>query len=131
MQPVSAEELFREADILSLHLPLNKETAGFLNKESIGKMKCNSLIINTSRGGLIDSTALVEAIKSRKIWGAGLDVFEQEPLPSGHPLRDVPGVVLSSHVAWYSVQSIPVLRRKAAEEAIRGLKGEPFLNRVI
>ena len=131
VEPLSLEELFSEADILSLHLPLNKETAHFINKETIGKMKGSSIIVNTSRGGLIQSIALAEAVKNKEVWGAGLDVFEEEPLPANHPLCAVPGIILSSHVAWYSVQSIPVLQRKAAEEIVRGLNGEALRNRVI
>ncbi len=131
VEPVSLDQLLQEADVLSLHLPLNADTFHFINKGIIKKMKQSSLIVNTSRGGLIDSTALGEAVNNKEIWGAALDVFEEEPLPLNHILYQVPGVILSSHVAWYSIQSIPVLQRKAAEEALRALKGEPLLNRVI
>lgn len=131
VEPVSLDQLLQDADVLSLHLPLNADTVHFINKASIKKMKQGSLIVNTSRGGLIDSTALAEAVNNKEIWGAALDVFEEEPLPLNHILYQVPGVILSSHVAWYSIQSIPVLQKKAAEEALRALKGEPLLNRVI
>ena len=131
VEPVSLDQLLQDADVLSLHLPLNADTFHFINKASIKKMKQCSLIVNTSRGGLIDSTALAEALNNKEIWGAALDVFEEEPLALNHILYQVPGVILSSHVAWYSIQSILAFQRKAAEEALRALKGEPLLNRVI
>jgi D-3-phosphoglycerate dehydrogenase / 2-oxoglutarate reductase len=127
----SLDEVFETADVLSLHLPLGSDTKHFLNEESLSKFKRCPLIVNTSRGGLIDSTALVQAIQSKIIWGAALDVFEEEPLPAAHPLLDVPEILLSSHVAWYSSNSIPVLQRKAAEEAARAITGEQLKNRIV
>jgi D-3-phosphoglycerate dehydrogenase len=127
----SSEELFGEADVLSLHLPLNEDTFHFINNESIKKMRSGSVIVNTSRGGLIDTEALAFAINNKVIWGAALDVFEQEPLPHDHVLFDIPGVILSSHVAWYSSESFLILQKKAAEEALRAVRGEPLLNQVI
>lgn len=131
VEPVSLDQLFQDADVLSIHLPLKADTFHFINKTSIKKLKPGALIINTSRGGLIDSTALAEAVNNKEIWGAALDVFEEEPLPLNHILYQISGIILSSHVAWYSIQSIPVLQMKAAEEVLRALKGEPLLNRVI
>jgi len=131
VEPLSLDQLLEDADILSLHLPLNSGTAHFINKVSLKRMKPGSLIVNTSRGGLIDSSALAEALAKKELWGAALDVFEEEPLPLNHILYQIPGVLLSSHVAWYSIQSIPVLQRKAAEEVLRALKGELLLNRVV
>lgn len=127
---LSLEELLSQADILSLHLPLSSDTRHIINDERIGQMKKNALIVNTSRGGLIDTKALAARLTSGHIWGAALDVFEEEPVPATHPLRTAPGVILSSHMAWYSVQSIPELQRKAAEEIRRYLTGEALLNKV-
>lgn len=127
---LSSEELFLEADILSLHLPLQAATKHFVNAQQLGKMKPNALIVNTSRGGLIDSNALAKSLSEGQVWGAALDVFEEEPLPKTHALRVAPGVTLSSHVAWYSNQSIPVLQSKAAEEIYRFFSGESVKNRV-
>ena len=93
-------------------------------------MKPTVRIINTSRGSLIDTIALAAALTKNKIAGAALDVFEEEPLPADHPIRFADGMIMTSHVAWYSSQSIPVLQRKAAEEVVRALTGLPLLNRV-
>ena len=129
--PMSLEQLFEQADIISLHSPLNKETHHLINESSLGKMKSNALLINTSRGGLVDADALADAISKGKIAGAGIDVFEQEPLPAEHPLRKCENVILTSHTAWYSESSIPELQLKATEEAIRGLTGQPLTSRVV
>jgi D-3-phosphoglycerate dehydrogenase / 2-oxoglutarate reductase len=123
-------ELMRQAGILSPHLPLNSETNHFLEKNELASLRPQAVVINTARGGLIDSIALAEALSARKIAGAGLDVFETEPLPPDHPLRTAPNILLTSHTAWYSGRSIPVLQRKAAEEGVRGLRAEPLLNLV-
>lgn len=131
VEPLSLDKLLEDADVLSLHLPLIAGTTHFINKARLKRMKPGSLIVNTSRGGLIDSLALAEALAKKELWGAALDVFEEEPLPLNHLLYQIPGVLLSSHVAWYSIQSIPVLQRKAAEEVLRALKGELLLNRVV
>ncbi|MFB2117993.1 C-terminal binding protein [Parapedobacter sp. 2B3] len=131
VEPVDRDTLMQQSDILSLHLPLKPDTVHFLNGRSIARMKPNALVVNTSRGGLIDTAALTEAISKRQIWGAALDVFEEEPLPLSHKLMEMPEVVLSSHVAWYSRRSIPLLQRKVAEEALRAISGVPPLHSVI
>ena len=128
VRKMEREGLFREAGILSLHLPLTEDSKHFVNKSALALMKKEAVIVNTSRGGLIDTLALAEALAGDKIAGAGIDVFEEEPLPSDHPLRKAPNALLTSHTAWYSSGSIPELQRKTAEEAVRGLKGEPLLN---
>lgn len=128
VKSVPIEELLADADILSLHLPLTGETHHILNEQSLAKLKKNVLIINTSRGGLIDLDALAKAVSEKQIWGAALDVFEIEPLPASHTIREIPGITLSSHVAWYSSQSIPVLQRKAAEEIKRFFTGQNPVN---
>lgn len=122
------DELFAQSDILSLHLPLQSETYHFINELNLKKMRKNTLIVNTSRGGLIDTHALGRSVLEGRIWGAALDVLEEEPLDTDHQLLAVPGILLSSHVAWYSTRSIPQLQQKAAEEALRALKGEPLQN---
>ncbi len=124
------EELLQESDILSLHLPLNKDTRHLINKNSLASMKKSAILVNTSRGGLVDTHALAEALQQREICGAGLDVFEEEPLPQDHPLWKCPNAMLTSHAAWYSARSVPMLQQKAAEEVVRGLKGLPLKSRV-
>jgi D-3-phosphoglycerate dehydrogenase len=93
-------------------------------------MKPTAIIVNTARGSLIDTVALAAALSAGTIAGAGVDVFEAEPLPADHPLRAAPRALLTSHVAWYSESSIPRLQQLAAEEVVRGLRGEPFKNQV-
>jgi len=124
------DDLFASADILSLHSPLTPETHHLIDTERLQQMKNTAIVVNTARGGLIDTNALAEALQAGDIAGAGLDVFETEPLPDDHPLRNCPNALLTSHVAWYSDQSVPTLQRKAAEEVVRALRGEPLLHRV-
>lgn len=127
---LSFEKLVSTADIISLHLPLNENTRHLINAETIGRMKKGTILLNTSRGGLIDTGALVRALTDRKLI-AGLDVFENEPLPAGHPLWNSEHVLLTSHTAWYSSRSVPQLQALAAEEVLRGLEGEKLKNRVV
>lgn len=130
VNPVSLADLFRTADILSLHLPLNTETKYLVNTARLQTMKRNAIILNTSRGGLIDIDSLVISLNEGAIWGAALDVFEEEPLPPSHSIRNAKGTILSSHVAWYSNRSIPILQKMAAEEIARHLSGGSVINQV-
>lgn len=127
---VELDELFAQADILSLHLPLTTETKHFVNADRLTAMKSTAIVVNTARGPLIDTVALAAALQGGGIAGAGIDVFEQEPMPADHPLRSAPRALLTSHVAWYSESSIPRLQRLAAEEVARFLQGEPLKNQV-
>lgn len=125
VRKLDAAELLREAGILSLHLPLTDQTRHFLNRESLATMRKDAVVVNTARGGLIDTAALAAALTARGLAGAGLDVFETEPLPADHPLRQAPNVLLTSHTAWYSGGSVPELQRKSAEAVLNGLRGGP------
>jgi D-3-phosphoglycerate dehydrogenase len=124
------DALFAEADIISLHSPLTPDTYHLVDAERLRQMKDSAILVNTARGGLIDTVALAEALDAGIIAAAGLDVFETEPLPDDHPLRQCDTALLTSHLAWYSEQSVPVLQRKAAEEVARALRGEPLLHPV-
>ena len=128
VRKLGAAELLREAGILSLHLPLTTETKHFLNATSLATMRKDALVVNTARGGLIDTVALAAALQAGAIGGAGLDVFETEPLPGDHPLRHAPNTVLTSHTAWYSAASVPELQRKCAETVVAALGGGPLAN---
>lgn len=97
---VEREALFREADILSLHLVLSERTRGIVGAAEIGLMRRDAILINTSRGPLVDEAALVEALRTRRIAAAGLDVYDIEPLPAEHPLRGLDNVVLSPHLGY-------------------------------
>jgi D-3-phosphoglycerate dehydrogenase len=93
-------------------------------------MKPHAVLVNTARGGLVDTRALAVALRDGVVAGAGLDVFETEPIEKDHPLFACPNALLTSHVAWYSESSIPRLQQLAAEEVARGLRGEPLRNQV-
>lgn len=129
-EPLPLGQLLAESDLLSLHAPLTDATRHLLRAETLATMKPTARIVNTSRGGLIDTVALADALARGVVAGAALDVFEAEPLPDGHPLRSAPNALLTSHVAWFSQQSLPALQRLAAEEAARVLRGEPPRNPV-
>ncbi|GAB3920588.1 C-terminal binding protein [Larkinella terrae] len=130
VQKITFEEALANSDILSLHLPLNDTTHHLINRETLVKMKSNAVLINTSRGGLINTVDLAQALISNEIGGAGIDVFEQEPLPDSHPILQAPNTILTSHTAWYSQRSIPILQQFAAEEVLRMINGEPLKNQV-
>ncbi len=130
VEKVELGDLFARADILSLHLPLSAETKHFVNGGRLALMKKTAIIVNTARGPLVDTVALAGALKAGTIAGAGLDVYEKEPLEKDHPLITCATALITSHVAWYSESSIPCLQKLAAEEVVRGLKGEPLKNQV-
>lgn len=126
VEKVSLDELFSKADVLSLHLPLTDETHHLVNRDRLSAMKPSAILINTARGGLVDTHALAEALANGKISQAGVDVFENEPLEMNHPLRTCPNAILTPHIAYYSVASIVRLQRFAAEEVERALQGKPL-----
>ena len=91
-------DLLAQSDVVSLHVPHTDETEGMIDAAALGTMKPDAILINTARGGLVDETALVSALREGRIAGAGLDAFVEEPLPDGHPLSDCPNVLLSPHL---------------------------------
>ncbi|MGB7221108.1 MAG: NAD(P)-dependent oxidoreductase [Bradyrhizobium sp.] len=97
---VSLDALLAQSDVVSLHLLLNDETRGFLSRERINAMKPGVILVNTARAAMVDESAMIEALKSGHIHHAGLDVFNTEPLPAGHPLTKIPNVTLSAHSAF-------------------------------
>jgi D-3-phosphoglycerate dehydrogenase len=111
------EELLTQADIISLHCPLAKETTHLIDRAAISKMKPGVIIVNTSRGPIVNESHLIEALQSNRVIGAGLDVFEEEPLPVTSVLRTLPNVILTSHAASVSTRSVESLQIKAAESA--------------
>ena len=94
------DDVLAHADVVSIHLRLSEESRGLLNRENLWKMKPGAILINTSRGAIIDEPALIEALREKRISGAGLDVFSVEPLPQSSPLRTMPNVLLTPHVGW-------------------------------
>lgn len=119
------QQLFASADVLTLHAPSTAQTRHIVNARTLRLLKRSAVIINTSRGDLIDSAALAEALHQGIIGGAVLDVFECEPLEGSSPLRSAPHLLLSPHAAWYSDSSISRLQTLVAEEIHRGLKSQP------
>jgi D-3-phosphoglycerate dehydrogenase len=121
----SFEDMLALSDILSLHCPLNQQTRGILNAEAIARMPANSYVINTARGGLIDEAALVAAIRSGHLAGAGLDTFAVEPPAADHPFFAVPEIVLTPHIGGVTRQA----GARVGVDAVRGifqvLDGQP------
>lgn len=104
---VELEELLRQSDIVSLHVPLTAETKNLINEESLSRMKKSALLINTSRGPVVDSVALAKALSTGAIAGAAVDVFEVEPpVPENHPLFSVPNVIVTPHIAFAAEEAI-------------------------
>lgn len=126
--PVDLDTLLREADFVSIHTPLTPETHHLINAEALVKMKPSAYLINVARGAIVDTLALADALQAGRLAGAALDVFEQEPLPADHPIRNVPNTILHPHAAWYSEEALIQLQTNAAEEVARALRGEPLKN---
>jgi D-3-phosphoglycerate dehydrogenase len=122
-EPVDLELLLCESDYVSVHVPLGAETRGLIGGRQLGLMKGAAILVNTSRGPVVDEKALAAALAARRIGGAGLDVFETEPLPADSPLRKLENVVLSDHAGWYSEESVPELKTKAARNVAAVLAG--------
>ncbi|HZU45871.1 MAG TPA: D-2-hydroxyacid dehydrogenase family protein [Mycobacterium sp.] len=97
---VSKDELFSRADVLTIHLVLSQRTRGLVGTAELGLMKPSALLVNTSRGPIVDEQALIEALRSGAIAAAGLDVFDIEPLPPGHPLRSLDNVIVTPHIGY-------------------------------
>lgn len=118
------DTIFKNADVISLHMPLTPETRHMVNADRFAQMKNTAIIINDARGGLIDETALVTALKTGQIFAAGIDVFEQEPPEVSDELFSLKNVVVSDHTGWYAVESLARLQSMAAEEIARVFSGE-------
>ena len=122
---VSKEELFRRADILSLHCPLTEETRHLVNQETLALMKPGSVIINTSRGPVVDSRAAAEALHSGRLGGMGADVLEQEPPADDDPLLHAPNAIITPHIAWGTDGARRNIVNITLENIRRFLKGDP------
>ena len=129
-EPVSLAALLDRADAVTLHVRLSEETEGLLGAAEFERMKPSAFLVNTARGGLVDETALVEALRDGQVAGAALDVFREEPLPVDHPLLDCSGVVLSPHVAGSTRDAVLGGPRILADDLARWLDGDEPVNTV-
>ncbi|MDQ3870598.1 MAG: C-terminal binding protein [Chloroflexota bacterium] len=120
---VSLETLLRESDYISVHVPLTPETRHLVNEESLRMVKREAILVNTGRGGVVDTDALVAALQDGRLAAAGLDVLEQEPIPAGHPLLALESCIITPHAAWYSEEAFVELKTKAAQEVAAVLTG--------
>lgn len=118
VEPVSIDELAERSDYLSVHVPHTPQTNAMIDADFLKKMRDDAYLINTSRGKVINEGDLVEALRAGTIAGAGLDVFETEPLPGDNPLRQLPNVILTPHYAGYSAQSWADLREEMCRTTI-------------
>lgn len=121
---VDLETLLRRADIVTIHVPLTPQTKHLINEERLKLMKTTSFLINTSRGGVIDTKALVKALKEGWIAGAGLDVFDEEPLPKNHPLTSLDNVVLTPHIGASTIEAQERAGMEIVEKIIEFFKSK-------
>ena len=121
---VTFDELLAQSDVVSVHVPLMEATKHLINAAALSKMKPEAILINTARGGVVDTEALIEALKNKTIRGAGLDVFETEPLPKDHPLTALDNVVLTPHAGYYSEESLYELKTRPVQNAADVLAGK-------
>lgn len=120
----SMEEVAAQSDVVSVHLPLTKETAGLLDLRFFQRMKNSAYLVNTARGGVINEADLATALERGLIAGAGLDVLCDEKISKDHPLLQFDNVIITPHAAWYSEEAELTLLTSAAEEVVRGIRGE-------
>jgi D-3-phosphoglycerate dehydrogenase len=120
---VPLDELYRTSDVISMHLRLSPDTVGFIGPSEFALMKKNAILINTARGAIVDETALLDALASCRIAGAGLDVFAAEPLPPGHPLTKLSNVVITPHCAGITPEALEAGLRLSVENIWAYLEG--------
>jgi D-3-phosphoglycerate dehydrogenase len=122
----SKEQLFAESDFVSIHLVLSERTRGLIGAPEFALMKPSAFLVNTSRGPIVDEAALLDALQGRRIAGAGLDVFDVEPLPEDHPLRRLQNIVLTPHLGYVTDGTYRVFFRDTVEDIRAWLDGKPI-----
>ncbi len=136
VEMVSFEELLSTSDVVSLHVPLTKETEGLIDNDALSRMKSDSILVNTSRGSVVDTAALAQALRSGKIAAAGIDVLPIEPPSEDEPLIQLwreadetnVNLIITPHTAFYSAEAMLEIRTKTATEVARALRGEKLVN---
>ena len=119
------DELLRASDVVTLHVVLNEKSRGLLGARELALMKRDAYLVNTSRGPLIDEQALIAALREKRIGGAGLDVFDHEPLPNDHPLRQLDNVVATPHLGYVTEESYRIFYPQAVEDIQGWIAGSP------
>ncbi len=125
---MSLEALLPQADIVSLHVPDTTETRGMINARTLGLMKPDAVLVNVARGPVVDEVALAAALASGRLFGAGLDVLQKEPIQLPHPLAEFENVVFTCHYASLSEESYAIMRQQTSEQAVQILRGEYPMN---
>jgi phosphoglycerate dehydrogenase-like enzyme len=125
VRAVSKEELFSASDFVTVHYKLGPRSVGLVGAQELALMKPSAYLVNTSRGPIVDSAALLAALRSRSIAGAGLDVYDVEPLPLADPLRSAPNVVLTPHLGYVTDDGYRVFYGDAAEDVVAFARGAP------
>ena len=119
----SLDDVLRTSDVVTIHLVLSERTRGLIGARELGLMKQTAYLINTSRGPIVDERALIAALKKDKIAGAGLDVFDEEPLPAAHPFRTLENVVATPHLGYVSEDTYRIFYGQALEDIVAWLAG--------
>jgi phosphoglycerate dehydrogenase-like enzyme len=124
-QAVGKDDLFTASDVITVHYKLSERSAGLIGARELGLMKPTAFLVNTSRGPIVDSDALLEVLRSGAVAGAGLDVYDEEPLPGGHPLRSAPRTVLTPHLGYVTDDGYRTFYTDAVEDIAAFTAGRP------
>ncbi len=119
------DELLASADIVTIHVVLNEGTRGLIGAREFGLMKADALLVNTARGPVVDEAALLDALNTGRIAGAAIDVYDTEPLPAGHPLRNAPNTILTPHMGYVTRDNLTLMYTQAVEDIEAWLNGKP------
>src|SRR4051794_10532908 len=122
---VEKEELFGTSDVVTVHLQLSDRTRGLIGADELALMKPTAILVNTSRGPIVDQQALLAALVEHRLGGAGVDVYDREPLPADHPLRNAPGLVATPHLGYVTEATYEVFFRDAVEDVAAWMRGAP------
>lgn len=123
---VDKDELFRQSDFITVHMPLSDRSLGLIAEAELSQMKATAYLVNTSRGPIVDEAALIEALENKRIAGAGIDVYETEPLPSDHPLRKLDNIILTPHMGYVVEENYRLSFGQIVENIEAWIKGAPM-----
>lgn len=124
-EPVGKQELFEQADVVTVHYGLSERSVGLIGRQELARMKPTAYLVNTSRGPIVDTEALLEALREGRIAGAGLDVYDREPLPADDPLRTAPRTVLTPHLGYVTEETYRIFYGDAVEDIAAFAAGRP------